>query len=142
MTITDSELREHLLGAGIPSPFVFVSDTVYRPPSLSYVLDTFGPWFRDTMFRLNFVKWQAESADCDDWSLLFAALLRIAHKNTPGNEGSAIPVGTVWYTSPQGRHAIVFVLCDDNEVHFIEPQTQREVALTGPERTSAWPVFA
>lgn len=117
---------------------MFVADSTYKAPTLQYLLNDFAPWFKQAMFNLGFIKWGEERADCDDWADLYATMAKVAHKNTEASEGTALPVGVVWYRAPAGGHAIVVALCADAQIHFIEPQNGLELQLTDAERTSAY----
>ena len=52
-------------------------------------------------------------------------------------KAQSLAVGTLWYHSARGPHAIV-VAITNRGVRYIEPQTGRELQLTGAERNSAF----
>ena len=141
MTVTASQLRTHLLGAGVLSPAVYLADSIYQPPTIDWLLGVFDPWFRKALFAFGITKWSEEAADCDDWADLYASMAKIAHKNTAGHEGTALPVGIVWFHNWEGTgaaHAVVVALCADRLIHFIEPQTGKELYPSDQQKVDTW----
>lgn len=147
MTLHSHQLRATLLAAGIPfAAIVEPSDASYKPCESGWLLDDFHGWYFRALEAFGIREWTAESWDCDDFTDLFCALARIAHRRTPEGKGHGLPVGRLNFLqvpgAPHGpqqkKHAIVWACTSDKGLIFIEPQTlHRELKLTIPQLNSA-----
>lgn len=84
--------------------------------------------FRDEIFRKGVTKWD-ERFDCNHFASYYVALAQTKfylanfHASTPAQ---SLAVGTYWYQSPAGPHAIIVAVTERGPV-FIEPQTGGEL---------------
>jgi len=63
-------------------------------------------------------KYEAEEFDCDDFAF---ALMGAFHHN---RKTAAMPIFITWVRMPEGGHAVVSILLDE-EVYIIEPQNDK-----------------
>lgn len=116
----------------------FVGDAVYSQVNSAALAQLYAD-FREEIFRKGVIKWD-ERFDCNHFANYYVALAQT--KFYLANFQSATPaqslaVGTFWYRSVRGPHAIVVALTERGTV-FIEPQTGAEIALSKAEGDSAW----
>lgn len=84
--------------------------------------------FRAEIFRKGVTKWD-DRFDCNHFASYYVALAQTKfyldnfHASTPAQ---SLAVGTYWYQSPAGPHAIIVAITERGPV-FIEPQTGDEV---------------
>ena len=125
---------------GVPHAKIFISDVDYSVPTKRWVLRNFRKYFLkkmradDTMGML----W-TEDHDCDNFSSSYRVFMQALHSSQSGKKGQSITVAEMWYmTRDGGGHAINFLLVDDYQPLFVEPQTGGEVKLTNEEKKSTW----
>ena len=85
------------------------------------------------------MRWDARF-DCSHFASYYVALAQTKFYLAQFQSRTAaqsLAVGTIWYQSPRGPHAIVVALTERGAV-YIEPQTGAELTLTPAERASAW----
>lgn len=130
MRLSQFDLRISLSIAGIPEAAVAqLSDQSYMPCQADWLTGDFHRWYFRALESLDVRGFQNESGDCDDYSDLFCALARVAHRRTPEGQGVALPIGRLHYlrapNAPMGAqqgHAIVWAETSDAGLVFIEPQ--------------------
>lgn len=119
-------------------PLAFCGDATYAEVN-SAVLPALYDDFRAEVFRRGVTKWDARF-DCNHFAGYFVALAQTRfylanfQSRTPAQ---TLALGTFWYQSARGGHAIVVALTERGRV-FLEPQTGAEVKLTPAEENSAW----
>lgn len=119
-------------------PLAFAGDTAYAEVRSAWLREYYSE-FRAEVFRQGVTKWD-ERFDCNHFATYYVALaqtkfyLAAFHSPTPAQ---SLAVGTFWYQSPRGPHAIVVALTERGAV-YIEPQTGAELQLTPEQRASAW----
>lgn len=127
---TAKVLNRWEVGAIMPS--ATLGDSSYAQVD-SAALPALYEEFRAEIFRKGVTKWD-DRFDCNHFAAYFAALAQTKfylanfHSRTPAQ---SLAVGTYWYQSAAGPHAIVVALTERGPV-FIEPQTGGE--LTFPVR--------
>ena len=113
------------VGALMPSSTL--GDTAYAQVD-SAALPALYDEFRAEIFRKGVTKWD-ERFDCNHFASYYAALAQTKfylanfHSRTTAQ---SLAVGTYWYQSPRGPHAIIVALTERGAV-FIEPQTGDEI---------------
>lgn len=131
LVLTPADVRSHV-------PLALCGDAAYAEVQ-SGALRAFYDDFRAEVFRQGVTKWD-ERFDCNHFASYYVSLAQTRfylsnfHARTPAQ---TLALGTFWYQSARGPHAIVVALTERGVV-FIEPQTGRELQLTAAERGSAW----
>ena len=119
-------------------PLAFAGDTAYAEVSSAW-LRAYYDQFRAEIFRQGVTKWD-QRFDCNHFATYYVALAQTKfylanfQSRTPAQ---TLALGTYWYQSPRGPHAVVVALTDRGTL-FIEPQTGAELQLTPEQRASAW----
>ena len=93
---------------------VYQSDNYYMCPSLD------GAQRIIQLSVTRRMKYVAESFDCDDFAVLLKADFSLC-SYLNGDRGGGYAFGIVWFTQPSG-HAMNFMVNDDGNVRFTEPQ--------------------
>lgn len=119
-------------------PFAICGDTGYAEVNSAWLKGYYDA-FRSEIFRQGVTKWD-ERFDCNHFATYYAALAQTKfylanfQSRTPAQ---SLAVGTFWYRSARGNHAIVMALTERGLL-FIEPQTGAELQLAPAERASAY----
>lgn len=128
---TADEVRSSVPGA-------ICGDTAYAEVN-SVWLRGYYDQFRAEIFRQGVTKWD-DRFDCNHFASYYVALAQTKfylsnfHSST---KARSLAVGSYWYNSPRGPHAVVFALTEQGIV-FIEPQTGKEVPMGVNEQMSAF----
>lgn len=131
-------LQAEVMRVGLLHALTPPGDATYSAPKSSWLLGEYAAWLEKALAALGCATYTPESGDCDDFADLYAVLARIAHRRTPGSAGSALAVGTLFYTQDKGGgHAINVVYTSDLGLIFVEPQTCKRVTLSATELKSA-----
>jgi len=102
-------------------------------------LKSYYTTFRAELFRLGVTKWDGRF-DCNHFASFYTSLAQTkfyADNFQSWTSAQSLAVGTFWYVSARGPHAIVVAITERGVV-FIEPQTGQEITLTPGERQSAF----
>lgn len=108
-------------------PSATLGDSTYAQVD-SAALPALYDEFRAEIFRKGVAKWD-DRFDCNHFASYYAALAQTKfylanfHSRTPAQ---SLAVGTYWYLSPAGPHAIIVALTERGPV-FLEPQNGSEV---------------
>ncbi len=96
--------------------------------------------FRQRLFDDGIVKWEP-NFDCNHFASYYVALANTRyaadHFQTLSSSPQSLAIGTFWYQSSKGPHAIVVALTNQGTI-FIEPQTGKQLILTQQEKASAF----
>jgi hypothetical protein len=98
--------------------------------------------FRGELFSKGVTKWD-ERFDCNHFASYYVALAQTKYYLANFHSGAApqsLALGVYWLKDGNGAHALVVALTDAGIV-FIEPQTGKEVALTGKQKAGAFMKF-
>jgi hypothetical protein len=131
IVLSISEIRTEL-------PSAYFGDTSYAEVNSAW-LPTYYEQFRQTLFDQGVTKWDSRF-DCNHFATYYAALAQTkfyAANFQSWTKAQSLAVGTFWYISRRGVHAIAFAVTERGLI-FVEPQTGREVNLTQSERQSAF----
>lgn len=122
---------------------VTLSDESYLAPTLDWVTGTLASTWSSLKTTLGINDYIVDARDCDDYTTMCAAYVRILHGLTVKAENlpsSGIAFGEFWFISHSGPHAInVFLVVGDNGlmINFFEPQTGKLAILSDNEIKSA-----
>lgn len=131
MFLTGDAIRSALITAGIPAAVVGESsDATYKPAQSGWLTGDFHRWYFRALEAFSIRDFTAESGDCDDFTDLYCALVRIAHRRTAEGKGTALPIGRLNFLQApnapigpaQQKHALVWAITSDAGLVFIEPQ--------------------
>lgn len=118
--------------------YVYAGDQTYAVVK-SETLKGFYDDFRQQIFDQGVVNWD-DRFDCNHFAGYYVALAQTRYYLANFQSRSAantLALGTYWYHSAKGGHAIVAAMTERGVV-FIEPQTGKEVNLTDAEKQSAY----
>ena len=127
--ISSDQLRDVLIASGIPAERINIVDRTYCLPSRNY-MDQLGQRFFDQVWGTRLI-YKPEAFDCDDFSLLCAALARLDHGATTQDE-TAFAVGFVFIATSQIMHAVVAAVHNDSgtlRLELYEPQPDNNLCL-------------
>ena len=96
-------------------------DTSCAPVTMSWLVDTWFPWWIDYMERFDLR--YSRQWDCDDYALTMWAMARMAFAKDPGT-ADTIALG---YLKAHG-HAINFAVTSDEKIVYIDPQNPKIVS--------------
>lgn len=119
-------------------PGAICGDSSYAEVNSAWLRDYYDQ-FRAEIFRHGVTKWD-ERFDCNHFAGYYVALaqtkfyLENFHSRTKAN---SLAVGSYWYISKQGPHAVVFALTERGTV-WIEPQNGREFIPDPSEQSTAF----
>lgn len=119
-------------------PFALAGDAAYAEVN-SASLRTYYDTFRSEIFRQGVTKWD-ERFDCNHFASYYVALAQTKFylaQFQSRTTAQTLALGTYWYQSPRGPHAIVVAITERGPI-YIEPQTGGELILTPAQQSSAW----
>ncbi|MCP4638861.1 MAG: hypothetical protein GY851_00435 [bacterium] len=137
-TITGGEIVEAFQGWGPDN--LISSDMDYAVPTLDWLFNVYGPWYKGEMDRYGVLKWTRKH-DCDNKAEGYKFFAGVCWGQEPANKKGpeGVAVGEIHYMSSRGGHAInVAFVGEQRKLVFVEPQDQHRVALTPEERDSIW----
>ena len=88
-TLSAFDLREFLLGQGIPDSAIKLRDTEYVLPTSRWVTEVFAPWFERKLISENYT-YRPNSRDCDKFARKAAAYVGDCNAVTEERAGNVI----------------------------------------------------
>lgn len=143
MHIVPSQAIEDLFSRQYGLVNVTLSDESYLAPTMEWVTGTLASTWSSVKTVLGINEYIVDARDCDDYTTMCAAYVRILHGLTVKAENlpsSGIAFGEFWFTSHNGPHALnVFLVAEDGRLtmNFFEPQTGKLEILSDNEIKSA-----
>lgn len=137
MTLLTPERIQELLdcaGIGIEAKFV---DDIYAQIDKEWLSTYFVISLRSFIELYN-IRYSKNGFDCDNYARTAANWADILHLNTPNAPKAGIAIGEFCYTMDSGGgHAVNVAICNNGEVVFFEPQTQKIIILSDDEKWNA-----
>lgn len=126
---------------GLLVPGATCGDSAYAEVNSAW-LHAYYDEFLAEIFKHGVTKWDGRF-DCNHFANYYAALAQTKfylanfHSST---KARSLAVGSYWYVSKAGSHAVVFALTERGVI-WIEPQTGSELVLSPAEQASAFLKF-
>lgn len=143
-TYSQQEVRDIFLANGIHTGNNVAADATYILTTKEWIRKDFSDGLGTFQFQMGINRWNAESNDCDKFSLATCFYAKwLSHSSPNRNVNASLAVGEIFYIQEKAGsgHAINFFIVNENgvmEILFYEPQTRSFVTLTPLEKFSVF----
>jgi hypothetical protein len=120
----------------VRSDRVITPDLWYALPKAEDFIAEVNRRYWKVMTGNNILSWKKHH-DCDNKAMAWKTVADAVFSQNNTTENDGVAAGIIFYVQASGTgHAINFVINADRKVIFVEPQTMKEVQLTGAEQAS------